>query len=76
MGVFLLSWPLDSWDRLDHSPAAKGWAPRDYTPTHIPTPVLWGEGDTCVVINWSDLAPQLPEPEIHPGAQRGPLPDA
>ena len=21
--------------------------------------MLWGEGDTCVVINWSDLAPQF-----------------
>ncbi|WP_158258188.1 alpha/beta fold hydrolase [Rhodopila globiformis] len=47
------------WYRANLSPVAKGWEPRDYTPTHIPTLVLWGEGDTCVVINWSDLAPQF-----------------
>ncbi|MBV8398821.1 MAG: alpha/beta hydrolase, partial [Acetobacteraceae bacterium] len=47
------------WYRANLSPAAKGWEPRDYTPTHIPTLVLWGEGDTCVIINWSDLAAQF-----------------
>jgi epoxide hydrolase 4 len=47
-----------SWYRANLSPAARGWEPRDYEPTHIPTLCLWGEGDTCVVIDWSDLVPQ------------------
>jgi pimeloyl-ACP methyl ester carboxylesterase len=46
-----------SWYRANLSPASKGWEPIDYTPTHIPTLVLWGEGDTCVIINWADLVP-------------------
>ena len=47
-----------SWYRANLSPAARGWEPRDYEPTNIPTLCLWGEGDTCVVIDWSDLVPQ------------------
>ena len=47
-----------SWYRANLSPAARGWEPRDYEPTHIPTLCLWGEGDTCVIIDWADLVPQ------------------
>jgi epoxide hydrolase 4 len=47
-----------SWYRANLSAAAKGWEPRDHEPTHIPTLCLWGEGDTCVIIDWSDLVPQ------------------
>ena len=47
-----------SWYRANLSPAARGWEPRDYEPTHIPTLCLWGEADTCVIIDWADLVPQ------------------
>ena len=48
-----------SWYRANLSPAARGWEPHDYVPINIPTLVLWGVGDTCVIIDWADLVPQF-----------------
>ncbi len=47
-----------NWYRANLSPAARGWEPRDHVPSNIPTLCLWGEGDTCVVIDWAELVPQ------------------